>query len=478
MTQPQAEAFGTVAVVMCFVAMIWFARKSPAPLGLPFLSANLFKAWLMEHVALFKTVDYTVVTSILVLAAAIWSALRRPAFSVPIPWGYWFLFLCLAAALLVATPMDAGWAVREYLQFTGFGLVAVVAPVFLFRFERDLAAFWQAFLFTTVVVDVTTIVLPANPATNRSVFVGGPDSISHARFFAMAILVVVTGWPRLPWEGMWLNRVLAILMVGLFFAGILYSGSRGPFLHLLASLAVVILVGDLAARWKLATLLGGLILAPSIWMMFPESPVLERITGLTDFEALGTDYSIGYRFDAWNYVLETWTQGFFWGQGLGVIEMRHGIQPHSIMLDILYSGGFVSIVLFLAMIVRSFALWWARPKTLGATRASPHYSPAFALGVFGVITASTGYESTGTRYVLFLFTILIAACFIWRRSATTEARAKTGPTDASPREDRMGHGQSGWPPLRVGPGDNHQSVPRESSPAVDREHSFCYKEVE
>ena len=412
------EEFQSVVVLVFLAAILWFARESLVALAVPFVVSNLFKGWISENIPLFAEYDYTVAVSAIAMAAALLAALRRPVLRLSPPWGLWVGFAGLLLALYASTPMYYGWAVRQYLQLFGFGGVALVVPMALIRTPRDLSVLWKATVFTGVLVAVTSLFSPTTYGESRGAFLSGADSIGVARVCASAILVVAALSPHAQRIGGPRTRILSIAAVIIAVSGLVYSGSRGPFLHTIVAIAVL----GWARRDPVPrkTIVFAMIVASflAVWYLFPESPGLQRIASLQEFEDIGKDPSIGYRFEAWDYILEWWNRGLFIGHGVGVLEYREGIQPHSLSLDILYSGGLLGFLSYLAMVAAVFVSWVRRARFDAADPAEWLALPAFILAVFAAIASMTGYEISSARAVFFWFATSVAATRVMRRVAS------------------------------------------------------------
>lgn len=426
------EELRLFVVLLFFGGVLWYARQSLVALALPFLVSNLFKSWISENVALFATYDYTVFASALALVAAFFSTLRRPAFRLSAPWGLFIGFAALLLVLYASTPMYYGWAVRQYLQLFGFGAVALVVPMALLRRVQDLTVLWKALLFTVVLVALTSLFSPTSYGESRGAFLSGVDSIGVARTCAFGILVIASLSPHLWRAGG--RRVQFLTVVGLVaaLAGLVYSGSRGPFLHSLAALAILLV----ARRDPIPRKTFGIAMIAAVffavWALFPESPGLNRIASLREVEDVGKDPSIGYRFRAWDYIVETWNRGLFLGQGIGVIEFKEGIQPHSLFLDILYSGGLIGALSYLAMVMAVAVAWVRRPRLPAHDPRERAALPAFILAIYGAIASSTGYEIASARVPFFWFATCLAAIGVMRTEPPPVAAAPAWPPAPAP----------------------------------------------
>ncbi len=421
------EELRVFVVLVFFAGILWYARQSLVALAIPFLVSNLFKSWISENVALFARWDYTVFASALALAAASLSAFRRPALRLAVPWGLLLAFTALLLVLYASTPMYYGWAVRQYLQLFGFGAVALVVPMALVRRLEDLIVLWRALLFTVALVAVTSLFSPTSYGESRGAFLSGADSIGVARTCSFGIVTIAALSPHAWRTSGFRSRFLTVAGLVVAIGGLVYSGSRGPFLHTLAALAVLAVARrDPIPRKTLAIGMTALLFL-AVWHLFPESPGLERIASLREVEDVGKDPSIGYRFRAWDYIVETWNRGLFLGQGVGVIEFKEGIQPHSLLLDVLYSGGLLGALSYLAMVVAVVVAWARRPRLPAGDPREWAALPAFVLAMYGAIASSTGYEIASARVPFFWFATCLAGIGVMRHASVPEPTAASEP---------------------------------------------------
>ncbi len=420
-----------VFVVLAFFAgVLWYARQSLVALAIPFLVSNLFKSWISENVALFATYDYTVFTSALALGAALLAALRRPVLRLSVPWSLLVGFGALLLVLYASTPLYYGWAVRQYLQLLGFGAVALVVPMALVRTVGDLLVLWRCLLFTVILVAATSLFSPTTYGEARGAFLSGVDSIGVARLCAFGILVIASLSPHQWRAGGSGVQAFTLLGLAVAIAGLIYSGSRGPFLHALAALAVLLVARRDPFPRKTLTIGVMVVAFVAVWSFFPESPGLKRIASLRELEDVGKDPSVGYRFQAWGYIVETWNRGLWLGHGVGVIEFKEGIQPHSLLLDILYSGGLLGVLSYLVMVVAFVAAWWRRPRLPAHDPREWASLPAFVLAAYGAIASSTAYEISSARVPFFWFAVCLAAIGAMRREPVAQSSPAPSPGPA------------------------------------------------
>lgn len=419
------EELRVFVVVAFFAGVLWYARQSLVALAVPFLMSNLFKSWISENVVFFARWDYTVFASALALVAAFFSALRRPALRLSVPWGLFLGFAALLLVLYASTPMHYGWAVRQYLQLLGFGAVALVVPMALVRRVEDLLVLWRTLLFTVALVALTSLFSPTSYGESRGAFLSGADSIGVARVCAFGILVIAALSPHLWHASDLRSRFLTVAGLVVAIAGLVYSGSRGPFLHTLAALAVLVVARRDPIPRKMLAIGVTAVLFLTVWYLFPESPGLERIASLREVEDAGKDPSIGYRFRAWDYIVETWNRGLFLGQGVGVIEFKEGIQPHSLLLDVLYSGGLLGALSYVAMVLAVVVAWVRRPRLPAHDPREWAALPGFILAIYGAIASSTGYEIASARVPFFWFATCLAGIGVLRHASVLEPTASS-----------------------------------------------------
>ncbi len=419
-------------VMIFFLGILWFARKSPVALAVPFYMSNMFKAWFLENFSVFEKFDYTVIVSLLALVAAVGSALRRPVFRVSIPWSLYLSFGGLLAVLYLSTPLYSGWAMREYLQLLGFGGVAVVVPAFLIRTTEDLMVLWRTLLFTTMLVSLTSLFSPLSYGSSRGIFLSETDMIGVGRVCAFGILIVAAMSPHFQRSKGLSARILTLLWLLIALAGMAHSGSRGPFLHAIPTLLVLLFARRDSFPGKTSAVLIAPVVFLAVWFLLPADPGLERIAGLGDLETVERTPSLDYRFRAWDFVLDTWNRGLILGQGIGVCEFREGVQPHSLLLEILFSGGLLGVLCFLTMGVLVVVSWARRPVFPAHERVEWASLPGFILAAYGAIASTTAYSVASSRSVFFLFSTSMAAVSVMRQEAARRATDAAGPQAVGP----------------------------------------------
>ncbi len=423
-----------VIVTIFFLGILWFARKSPVALAIPFYMSNMFKTWFLKNVPAFEKYDYTVIVSILALVAAVGSVLRRPRFRVFIPWSLYLSFGGLLVVLYISTPLYYGWAMREYLKLLAFGAVAIVVPPFLIRTTEDLMVLWRTLLFAAVLVSLTSLFSPLSYGSWRGIFLSETDMIVVGRLCAFGMLIVAAMFPHFQRSKGLPARILTLLSVLIAVAGMVHSGSRGPLLHAIATLLVLLPARRDSFPGKTSAVLTASMAFLAVWFLFPADPGVERIAALGDPETVKRTPSLDYRFRAWDFVLDTWNRGLILGQGVGVCEFREGIQPHSLFLEILYSGGLLGALFFLTMVVLVAVSWARRPVFPGHDIVEWASLPAFILAVHGAIASTTAYSIASSRGVFFLFSTSMAAVSVMRQEAARRAADAAEPGATGPEK--------------------------------------------
>lgn len=412
-----SESQQWIVVAVFYAAIFLLALRSPVVLAIPFLTSNLFKAWVVTNLGESLNIDYTIMTVGLIVIAIVMTMFKRNqeapiAIPVPLLIGYGFLTLIL----IIATPYEFTWAKRQLFQHIGFNTVGMLAPLFLIRRQRDLVVLWAGIIFVSLLVSASSLVSPTSYGESRGLFLASADSIATARMCAIGVVTAAALYPSWNQLKRFNNRFIAILLILVGLAGLINSGSRGPLLQLTGTL-VIMAVAPRKLKFSRIAIIASLFVAfTSLVMLFPDNPGLDRISTLRQVEQFEDSSSIGYRLNAWNFMLDYWNEAFWFGRGLAVLEFQQGIQAHSLVLEILYSGGMFAFVGLLIMVFALGWTWFRRPVLAPEDPAEWLAMPAFMLAILGLFISTSGYEIVSARFVFFWFSASASAVHLMRYS--------------------------------------------------------------
>ena len=421
-----------LVVIAYFGAVFIIARKTPVALAHPFLTSNVFKAWMIENIPIFSALDYTIFCVILMLfGCALRMKLRNMQF-IRIPWPLLGIQALLMISLAFVTDFDPAWSRREMLQCIGFNTVALLAPAFLLHDLRDFRVLGRMLLLFGVYS--TAVIWLESPTAKawhwRGVFLRA-DPIDTARYFSHSLLMSVATWSA--WRSYtgigkaWAPPIAVGLTLGL-----LRTGSRGPMVQLAIALAVLLATPKkISNNARLAIIFVMLAsVALGVWVN-PRGEAIKRMSTLVDARG---DGSINARFEVWEYVLLNFDRALFFGHGLGELEHSFvGLKPHSLTLDLLHAGGLLGAFLFYGMILLAWLSWRhvANPPLRDPEPERLIFPLAALLGLH-VIESTTGYSLYNARRLFFLSSSLwMGTQMLFRLRAAERAipaSSATGPS--------------------------------------------------
>jgi len=422
---------GALLILAVYLAALAGSWRYPILLAVPFLTSGLVKRWAEQNIPLFAGVDLTVVTVLVVLVGALFAfRFRRTVPTMP-PLLLVLLYVLFTALVVAGAEIQNASVRRMLLQHVGFNTVALFAPFLLVRRTADLSAHWVSLVAVGVVVAFGAIIMPPTSAEARSAFLES-NAITTARYCSFALLILATLWPEwtrhAPVRRAWIVPVVPIAL-----AGMLYSGSRGPMLHLGITLLVLVVVRAKVAFRQLAVVLVLAIALVGFYLAFPEDPALQRVASIASPDATEASHGYQYRTAAWLLALDTWSREVWFGHGVGYMEMRLDLQPHSLMLEVLHSFGGVGFLLFFGMVTAAIGLWLARRTSRAAGRAEWLSMPAPALLLLALVSSTTAYSLISARHLLFWVGLTVVAARLTSREAAGAAGApvtRAGPSAA------------------------------------------------
>ena len=155
------------------------------------------------------------------------------------------------------------------------------------------------------------------------------------------------------------HRVWIIVGGSILAIAVVTSGTRGAMVALVGAIVVVHLLR--VRSWIVGASIAGVILAASVVMLsgiLPVGRVAEH----------STDISSG-RFGLWDMGIALWTRRPIGGWGFGSTSYlpgfanQDGMSLHNAYLSVLVETGAVGCVLFIALLIRLFVRWKARPES-------------------------------------------------------------------------------------------------------------------
>ncbi len=205
----------------------------------------------------------------------------------------------------------------------------------------------------------------------------GVNNVRHTGHFAFAgvcaglfsLISIKDG------RGLWPKWAVALLFGSTGLGVALWTGSRGPFL---ASLIAILATFCVAAEYRkriCGFFVGSALAATAVVALLPVPHPIYGIAGATgavDIAAIDqSDVSSG-RTELWSATLNKIRERPIFGWGLnqfdasGPSKPQHFFHPHNVLLQIMFSGGIVSVLL-LVLIFVPFLRRWNWPYTGGTS---------------------------------------------------------------------------------------------------------------
>lgn len=239
----------------------------------------------------------------------------------------------------------------------------------------------------------------------------GVNNVRHTGHFAFA--GVIAGLFILIFEGgrgRWSKWALALLFGSIGLGLALWTGSRGPFL---ASLIAIFVTFCLAVehRKKIAGffVLSALAATAVVSLLPIPHPIygISGATGAADIAAIDEADASSGRTELWSGTMEKIRERPIFGWGLnqfdtlGPSKPGHFFHPHNFPLQIMFSGGVVSVALVLLMFFPALRRWnW--PYTSGSSAAGVG-------AVVGILVYSLYDGALYFGYPIMIFLIAVAS---------------------------------------------------------------------
>lgn len=229
---------------------------------------------------------------------------------------------------------------------------------------------------------------------------GAVPLYAHHRIFGLHTLsgaIAATGlvmrfWPQRTRRNIW----LAVGAIN--WAGLLWSGGRGPALALVAGLFAWWLTGDAPSRQRLfrasaCLLVAGLIVSLSMWSPRPELGwwnYVHRTTSANVGPALSLSAVTATRSDFWRESLQRVQDKPWIGHGPDAYRFLtpklDGQQPHNFIIQLLLDVGVAGALAAIIFIGTAFAVSWQHLRKRGGNSdVAPWFALALASTVAGLL---------------------------------------------------------------------------------------------
>lgn len=302
-------------------------------------------------------------------------------------------------------PPTTEYGVEKWSSFTTSSLLSAAA-VALIRDARHLLTFAKTWASVSVLLAATTL-LQSGVVERAGGYAESPIWMGRALALGVVSVFWLTWHRRLP-------RPVGFAAAGFFILAMVATGSRGPFLGMVAAVLVLSLV---IARGRLRRALA-LVLAGFLTLAL--APSIERIRDsrlYQVFQTLGEGRSDQIREEMWRRSLRLMREE---PSGVGVGSWRweapsptHHQYPHNLFFEVATEMGVViGALLLLTLLVVLIRLAWLAPRHPGAALVlGLVVSEGLAVSVSGDMTART----------FFAMTTLGLAVVLWGRYSRAQA---------------------------------------------------------
>ncbi|MDK9700789.1 MAG: O-antigen ligase family protein [bacterium] len=398
---------GTLSQYLLFIMfgyIIYRSIREPILLTIPFITSALFKQWVLSNEIVFLGLDYTVFTVFLIGVAFIIMLFQRDAAPIRFPlWASMALgVIVLVSVYTYYSSQGSSDSDRSFYKFLFFGLTGFLSPIILIRRERDLRSFINV-LTALITLLVFIAIILGDSVEERARALEG-STITTSIFSAVMVTMVTY---RMIVESNARNNILWILLIVFGLIGMLITGSRGPFQQLLLITPFILFINPKYYSRPL--------IAVAVMVLV----VLISYTYLLDFKAVSRTLtpniegaSIQYRLNAWSFITSNWMDAPILGHGIGYLEARYDIQAHSLMLDLLFSGGLISLVAYIVMVVNVIVYWKTRPRILRFTSLDTSVCQIFLVALLHYSISINGQSLESIRFVFFWSGASLAASWL------------------------------------------------------------------
>ena len=300
----------------------------------------------------------------------------------------------LLVVLLVFASFLPGFLVTILNPYGQTKLLAVIIALILIlapSISRDLPANIGFALRVILLISISTsisLLLFGEPDVAGRITLWGLNPIGTGRVTGLSVVILcalfVTRWRRIApyWIGLLVIPIAALATI--------QSGSRGPVLAIMVSVAAVLLVAGPAKTFIQRVLVLSILGVGSLLLF--SSSVLEN-SRLTTADANGRDVLFSAAFDAIvaNPVGIGWGNFYLELPNFSRVD-AYTLYPHNIFLEIGVEGGWFALATFVVLILLSI-----RNILLGVRAGNKTAVVILAILIFTLVNASLSSDFVGNR---------------------------------------------------------------------------------
>jgi hypothetical protein len=408
-----------LAVILGIIVLIASIKYPLFALAL-FLTTGFIKTILMLRFSFFEKVDYTMLCGILLLIAMSCSFLRKGGRATDIISVPAFLFMLLACILLFGLTYTTApiYGFEKASRFAVFGTISFLAPLALCLDFRAVKRVVMLVFVIGMFLAIGTIVAPyagvvRSGAEQRASFLESSPLDVATRVASSAIIgFCFFLMPDISKR----MKMISWLTWPLLLAGIIITGSRGPFI----GLAICVLVALVAYRnsvsmgWRVGLLVTMIFVTIFVFAKF--SMESTRITNVFQEES-GMEHALSSRLEMFKWSLANSGKSMIIGRGTGSFAMDYWQQdsrnyPHNIFLELLYELGLIGVTIFTVYMWLVFVRWRDSKKIALSYGLGNHVIGIINIvGLLLLFTFTQALKSSdidGNRYMFFTCGLVLA----------------------------------------------------------------------
>ena len=413
----------SVMAIAAILLLLLSARYPEVILGL-FITAGTFKN---DPRFQFPFIDMTVFLGILT-ALGVFLAIRRKRTKLafpPLEMSLPFLFICAISAFSLAYTMAPVYGLDKLLKFCTLSALAFFGAFYLLRGNNKIRNFMAAYIAVSLVTVFDVLQRSPKPGDD-AISVVGSDYLTIGSVMATAFIMIFLYFflsAKSP-----VRRAFYLLVPGLATLYVLMaSGARGPFLSLILTLLIIILIARRPHVYsrRLTFWVCALLAAGGVYLAIDFGEFSRMSRRLSLFDEGGGD-SVNIRISMIKSALQAMSTMpyFLIGLGIGGFSWYYGVlnsagnlytYPHNILLELGSETGIFGLAAIILL------LYWSSRKAYSLVKnaTGDNYYIAITITsifIFAVLNALKSGDLNDHR----LLYIMIGAIYALERDTKTK----------------------------------------------------------
>jgi len=331
-----------------------------------FLTAGFVKGLLMLKFSFFQKVDYTVLCAVLTLIVMGYHFIRqginfRNIISTPLVLYFLLSFTLLFGVTYTSAP---NYGFDKGTNFATFGFIAFLAPIIFGQRLNDFKFIIWILIIVGIILAIGTIIAPHSAVIREDAAIRGgfleASPLSTANKMASASVIAFVFAILVNTSG--LLRIFCLVLIPIMIIGIIITGSRGPFMGLVFTslVAIIICRRNISKIW-LPWITMVLVCAVAIAFIRMPGEVTSRIANIWQGE-YGFQETTRSRTDLFLWTTSRVLQHPVFGYGTGAFAVDRGGDdkrdyPHNFFLELMYEQGIIGLLLGIAFVWIIFKRW-------------------------------------------------------------------------------------------------------------------------